>query len=423
VRRPRFSCLQDWLNWQLELHPSAIDLGLERLRPVAQALGLFERLPNIITVGGTNGKGSVVAMLEACLLASGQQVACYTSPHFLDYNERIRLQAKPASDALIMQAFAAIDGARGETTLTFFEFGTLAAVWCAKHCQVDTLVLEVGLGGRLDACNLWDADVSVVTSIGLDHKEYLGDTREAIGREKAGIYRSHRPAICGDRQPPDSLSAYAHDITANWMCIGGAFDVVPRVEEGSVGHYRGVHQLEIVELGLAGAFQLDNAASALCALEQLPGWCWPGDEVLQRVLAEVRLAGRCQRWPGHEHIILDVAHNQQAAEALAGWVHKTYCGKPAPVAVVAMLADKDHAAVVQALAGVFSSWYVAQLDNDRAGDSAQLHALLVGQQQPVAAPSTSVAEALQRAQRDNPGCDIVVFGSFYTVADAMRALR
>lgn len=420
---PRFKALQQWLDWQLQLHPHSIDLGLDRVREVAERLDLLSPIAQVITVGGTNGKGSVVTYLESLLQASGKRVGCFTSPHFLHYGERIRLAGAPVADEAIVAAFDAIDRARGEVSLTYFEFGTLAAVWLMAQAEVDYMVLEVGLGGRLDACNLWNADVAIVSSIGLDHQQYLGNTRESVAREKAGIFRHGRPALCGDRQPPSTLFECARSVAAEFERIGQDFDALGQVADEQWLYTQADDGLcwRLASPGIPGPCQQDNAAVALRALHKLGLLQSLGEREASKALAGAKLAGRCQRWPGRPEVVLDVAHNPQAAAVLAAWLDLQPPRRR--VAVAAMLSDKDHAAVLASLVEQFAAWYLPELDVERAGSPRQLADYLLTTDQVVRRQGASVAECLQQALADNPECDIVVFGSFHTVAEAMQWLQ
>lgn len=335
--------LDDWLRWQENLFLSAIKLGLERIRTVAERMGLLHIPVPVIIVGGTNGKGSTCAMLTHILCAQGYNVGTYTSPHLLRYNERIALNGEPVTDESICTAFAAIDKARGRTDLTFFEFGTLAAVWCFMQAKVDVMVLEVGLGGRLDACNLWSADVAVITSIGIDHVDWLGHNREDIGREKAGIMRTGKPVICGDPKPPASIINEATRVKARLLQYGKDFsaDGIPLP-------------------ALKGDVQLRNAACAVMALKQLEERLPVSAEAINRGLTSVTLAGRMQRVHDNPELILDVAHNPEAAKELAAWLKKNPVnGKT--FAIFSILADKDTAGVVEVLTMHMDEWHLVPL--------------------------------------------------------------
>lgn len=366
-------------------------------------------------VGGTNGKGSTCAYLEAILGAAGYKTGVYTSPHLLRYNERVRIAGVEASDAELVRAFERVDVARGATSLTYFEFGTLGAMLQFIDAGVDVAVLEVGLGGRLDAVNVFDADAAVVTSVDLDHTEYLGDTREKVGFEKAGIYRAGRPAICADPAPPASLLEHARHIGADLRCVGREF-----AAERENGHwtYHG-SDLDWRALPLpamAGDFQLRNASGALAALEALRARL-PADEAAIRSGLMARLPGRFQCIGRAPEIIVDVAHNAEAARALAASLRaQPVAGRT--LAVVGMLADKDAAAVFAALADEIDAWWTCTPDSPRARDAAALAGIL--RDHAGGAPisvrpdvNAALAEARGAAREDDR---ILVFGSFYTVA-------
>ncbi len=308
----RFDTLNDWLAWQETLHPKAIDLGLERVREVAARLGLLAPKHVVISVAGTNGKGSSVAMLEAILACAGLRVGAYTSPHLWQYNERIRIDRQPVDDAVLVASFARIDAARGDISLSYFEFGTLAALDILQRADVDVAVLEVGLGGRLDAVNIVDADCALVTGIGIDHVEWLGPDRESIGREKAGIFRGGRPAVCSDPQPPASLRAVAQDCGAIWYGLGEQFGYA---RTGEVWDWWGPNlRLDGLPLpALPGPFQLQNAAGVVMALQTLGARLPVSVQALQAGLRAARVAGRFTVVPGPFETIFDVAHNPHAA--------------------------------------------------------------------------------------------------------------
>jgi len=416
----RFHTLQAWLDWQETLHPSAIDLGLERPGKVLQALGLDTPQYTVITVAGTNGKGSSVAMLESILRAAGYRVGCYTSPHLMHYNERIRIDAKPVDDARLCESFDRIDSARGDISLTYFEFGTLAAIDIFERAALDVAILEVGMGGRLDAVNLLDADVALITAIDVDHAAWLGDDREAIGYEKAGIFRHARPAVCSDPQPPRSLLQHAERLGTPLYRLGEAFYYQ---NEGESWSWQGeAMRRDALPLpALRGPFQLQNGAGVLMVLALLAERLPVAPQHLRQGLRSVSLPGRFQVIPGEVTTIFDVAHNPQSAAALAAnlaampVIGKTH-------AVVAMLADKELGSVIQHMAAVVDHWYPAGLDVIRGADGATLVESLSQQGIAVDEPYADVAAALSAAkQRAEAGDRIVVFGSFYTVSQAMDA--
>ena len=407
--------LNDWLIRLERLHPTAIELGLDRVRRVAGALGLNPNCP-VLTVGGTNGKGSTCATLEAIFLAAGYSTGLYTSPHLLRYNERVRIAGHEAGDAELVAAFEAIESARGETSLTYFEFGTLAAMLLFIRAGVDVVILEVGLGGRLDAVNLWDADVALVTSVDLDHQDYLGDTREAIGFEKAGIFRAGRPALCADPNPPASLLQHAQAIAADLRCIGLDFRYA---RAGASWTWQGRHAAcqDLPLPAMAGAYQLRNAAAALAALEAVSGQLPVNVEAIRHGLRQARVPGRFQTIGSAPDLIVDVAHNPEAARALASALDDAPAAGRT-LAVIGMLADKDARGVIEALRGRVDAWWACTPDSPRARDAASLAATirhcLPGADVNLAATPVDALAAARSAARE--GDRILAFGSFTTVA-------
>ena len=411
--------LAQWLAYLEQLHPQAIAMGLDRVSRVAQALGLTAKF-TVITVGGTNGKGSCCAMLEAMLLHAGYHVGCYTSPHLLRYNERVRIGGREIEDEILCRAFERIEAARGDTSLTYFEFGTLAAVMAFGEAGVDVAILEVGLGGRLDAVNVFDADCALVASVDLDHQDYLGDTREAIGLEKAGIFRAGRPAVCADAEPPTTLVAHAREIGADLMVIDCDFGYVAEPQQwrywGPGGKRHGLPYP-----ALRGAFQLGNAAACLTALDCLRGRLPVTAQDVRGGLLQAEVAGRFQVLPGRPQVILDVAHNPHAARALTANLASMPTGGRT-LAVCAMFKDKDIAGVVAATRPYITDWLVADAEGTRGASAAQLAAVLAhaGASAPVAQYSNVAAawHAACNMAADND--KIIVFGSFLTVAAVMR---
>ncbi|HEY9098778.1 MAG TPA: bifunctional tetrahydrofolate synthase/dihydrofolate synthase [Thiobacillus sp.] len=414
LTRPGFS-LADWLARLEQLHPSTIELGLERVGKVRDALGLVPDFPLII-VGGTNGKGSTCAYLEAILLAAGYKTGLYTSPHLVRYNERVRVAGQYAEDAELIAAFEQVDAARGDTSLTYFEFGTLGAMRQFIDAGIEVAILEVGLGGRLDAVNVFDADVAIVTSVDLDHIELLGDTREKIGFEKAGIYRAARPAICADPQPPISLVEHAHAIGADLRCVNQDYFV-----EGTAGHWtvRGPTQTwtALPALRMAGPFQRGNAAAALIALEAVKHSLPVNEAAIRQGLKAAQAPGRFQRITSEPDVILDVAHNPEAARALAATLREQpIAGRT--LAVVGMLSDKNADAVFSALADEIDAWWTCTPNSPRARGANELAVILaahVGSATIQVQPDVCVALDTARIEA-REGDRILVFGSFYTVA-------
>ena len=417
--------LNDWLTHLESLHPKTIALGLERVAQVKQRLNLRPDFP-IIIVGGTNGKGSVCALLEAILHAAGYKVGCYTSPHLLDYNERVRIGKRQATDAELCASFERIEQARvgrasdrlddvglkPDLQLTYFEFGTLAAMQCFIAHQVDVAILEVGLGGRLDAVNVFDADVAVVTSVDIDHVDYLGETREQIAYEKAGIFRRGRVAICADSDVPQAISQHAREIGAELWGIGREFGF--RLHQGQWDFFGQSGERHALPLpALRGAFQLHNASAALAALDALKDQLPVNMAAVRRGLAEVELTGRFQFVPGRPQLILDVAHNPHAARSLAQNLANLPPAKT--FAVFAMLKDKDMAGVVAALDAQIDVWLVAGIDAPRGATAAEMAQVLERQGvrgEVVACPS--IAQALHEASNragENGDCDTLLQSS------------
>jgi dihydrofolate synthase / folylpolyglutamate synthase len=417
---PASAGLDAWLAYLERLHPATIELGLERVAKVRDRLGLAPSFP-VITVGGTNGKGSTCAFLEACLDRAGYRVGCYTSPHLLRYNERVRIGCTQASDATLVAAFGRVEQARAGVSLTYFEFGTLAAMVLFLDTGLDVAVLEVGLGGRLDAVNAFEPDCAVVVSIGLDHLDYLGGTREQIGREKAGIFRGDRPAIVADADPPASLVKHAQDIGADLYLIDRDFGYVPGDLQWQFWDWRGKRD-GLPPPALRGNMQFVNASAALATLDAIRERMPVDMGAIRRALVEVELPGRFQVLPGQPRIILDVAHNPDAGARLAENLDRLPRGRT--LAVFAMLKDKDIEGVAAAVSAQVDEWLIAPLPVPRGADIARLEqALKSAGISTAAARFPDVTSALQNArERAGPDDKIVVFGSFYTVADALRAM-
>ncbi|HET7674435.1 MAG TPA: bifunctional tetrahydrofolate synthase/dihydrofolate synthase [Gammaproteobacteria bacterium] len=411
--------LEEWLAWQSTLHPTAMDLGLDRVRAVHASMGAPSPAKTVVTVGGTNGKGSCVRYLEEMLRSAGYRVGAYTSPHLERYNERVRIDGREADDAALCEAFARVDAARGDTSLTYFEFGTLAAFDIFARAALDVAILEVGLGGRLDAVNIIDADCGVVTNVALDHMDWLGPDRESIGREKAGIYRAGRPAICGEPAPPASLVAHAGAIGADLRVAGRDY---AWQADGARWTYTkgGADRCELPLPAMPGEFQLANAAAALAALDALG--IAVDAAAIRAGLAAACVPGRFELRP-EVATILDVAHNQAAATALAAQLRRTR-GTGRTLAVLGMLRDKAADEVAAALAPEVDQWFLADLPGERGLAASALQARIAGAVAAgritlVAAPADAWRLARQAAA---PEDRIVVCGSFLTVGAVRTAL-
>ncbi|MDY6946390.1 MAG: bifunctional tetrahydrofolate synthase/dihydrofolate synthase [Pseudomonadota bacterium] len=418
--------LAEWLRWQETLHPSVIDLGLDRMHRTLQRLGWRQPACPVITVGGTNGKGSTVTLMARILRAAGYRVGTFTSPHLIRYNERIVIDGREVSDASLVAAFERIDAARGNDTLTFFEFNTLAALLVFDTAGLDAIVLEVGLGGRLDSVNAVDPEVAVVTSIALDHTDWLGPDVESIGREKAGIFRSGKPAIFGSRDLPASIADAAQQLSTPLYRLGQDFDWR---RDGEQWSWRGrtTSYDNLPCPALQGELQFDNASSVLCALECLSSRLPIAREAIEQGLKEVTLPGRFQvvreTAPAAIEWILDVAHNPAAAQALAGQLaERPSSGRT--IAVCGILGDKDIEGIASALRGAFDCWIIVGLQSARAVPVNELAQRLAKVNAAVVATATDVAAGCQIArQMARAGDRIVVFGSFLTVGPALEWLQ
>ncbi len=420
--------LADWLKRLESRHPETIQLGLERTATVLDGLGA-QTSATVITVGGTNGKGSVCAMLEAIALAAGYRVGLYTSPHLLRYTERVRINGREVDEQSMVAALEAVETARGDTPLTYFEHGTLAAWKVFCDVNPDLIILEVGLGGRLDAVNVFDSDCAIITSVALDHMNYLGDTREKIGFEKAGIFRSGCPAVCGDPLPTDSLLAHAEATGTELWVSGRDFGFGGDRQQWGYWRYESPHRGgQLLRRGglaypsLRGVNQLLNASAVLTAFELLRARVPVPMQAVRQGLMLVELPGRFQVLPGQPAVVLDVAHNPQAAGVLSenlsnmGFFPETW-------AVIGMLSDKEVEEVVGLLKGRVDHWFVAGLEGPRALSSEALATRMEAAGVHVEDRFDNPVQAFDAArERANQSDRIVVFGSFLTVADVLGHL-
>ena len=412
--------LDDWLRWQESLNPKSIDLGLERCAQVAGVMALEGLSIPVVTVAGTNGKGSCIALLESILAKAGYRVAAYTSPYLHHYNESLRLAGVDIGDDALMDAFKVVEGARGDVPLTCFEFRTLAALDIIRRAELDVALLEVGLGGRLDAVNLLDADVAVITTLAVDHADWLGEDREVIAREKAGILRRGRPAVCGDPAPPASLVDHARELVAPLYVFERDFEL-HMDEQGWFWHGLGAVRTELPPPALNGPFQYANAATALMVLECLTPRLSVPDAAIRDGIAGARLPARVQIFEGEVERVIDVAHNPQAARALAAALaERPKAGRT--LAVFAALGDKDVRGVAAELNGIVDEWYVAGTPGPRGQPGDRLAACL-REHVPTFALTVhaeigeAYAAALDSAHR---GDRVIAFGSFLTAREALR---
>ncbi|MDY6942030.1 MAG: bifunctional tetrahydrofolate synthase/dihydrofolate synthase [Pseudomonadota bacterium] len=412
----RFDQLSEWLDWIQRLHPRAMDLGLDRVSAVYNRLGLGRIAHCVITVGGTNGKGSSAAMLEAILRQAGYRVGVYSSPHMVRYNERVRIDGRDVGDDALCEAFDRVDRVRRDESLTYFEFGTLAALDLFARERLDVAVLEVGMGGRLDAVNIVDPDVALITRIAIDHQAWLGATRDAIGREKAGITRACRPAVCGDPDPPAGFLQHA---TASPLYRQGQDFLVSSQDTQWQWRSDKRHLEHLPYPALPGRFQLHNAAAVLQVLACIEDRCPTAEDHIRAGLKAVRLPGRFEVVAGEVTQVFDVAHNPDAALTLADNL-RALKSSGTRRAVLGMLRDKDVAGFGEALAGEVGLWYLASLGGDRALSAGELAERMAG-----VVPSekihlfSSVGQAFRTALADScPGDVVLATGSFHTAGEA-----
>ena len=419
----RFPTLQEWLSWQQKLHFTSIDLGLERCTGVARELGLLSPDYRIITIAGTNGKGSCAMMLDMIMRRAGYRSGCYTSPHLHRYNERIRVDGLEVSDDKLCSSFSRIDQARHDVSLTYFEFGTLAALDIFQHSQLDVAILEVGLGGRLDAVNMLDADVALLCTIDIDHVRWLGQDRNAIGHEKAGIFRPRRPAVCADPDPPESVMRHAAAIGTELYVSGRDFFYEINGDSWS-WHSRGRSLHDLPRPDPYNDRQVQNAAAVLMVLELLQRDFPMAQEILRGALAAFQAPGRCQVVNDEIPVVFDVAHNPQAVANLKNCLEKMPPVKSTHM-VVGFLNDKDYAQMLQLLSGRAEYWYLVSLEDERRLDAKVLMEHLTGPGLTgKVSVFDSVAQAMSSARtRAVRGDRIVVTGSFITVGAAMSWLR
>lgn len=414
--------LRDWLDQIQGNHPDSIELGLDRVTRVWKRMGCPRPAPRVITVAGTNGKGSTVAGIEAGLLHLGRKVGCYTSPHLVHYNERIRINGRNADEATIIDGFEQVSEAQGDTRLTYFEFATLAAFATMANAGLDVAVLEIGLGGRLDAVNVIDAEVGVITTIGIDHQEFLGADRESIGREKAGIMRQDQVVICSDREPPISIFDAAEILNSKLIRIGADYEVSREPADVDPGQWRYFYADESVEFPVRPnlAHLADNLAGALTAIIKAEPDARQQLEKLARAVAATRVTGRLQQILSAPDVFLDVGHNPLAAGAVRDFLRRD--DRTGCLAVIAMLDDKDAEGVAAVMGEQVSSWYCAGLDVARGQSGEKLagriQAVLPGS---MVETHEDVAAAIESAmQNANSDDTVLVFGSFLTIEQAMK---
>ena len=423
TNRLRFRSIDKWLHWQESLHFTAIELGLERCRRVANNMGLLNPSYNVISVAGTNGKGSSIIMLDRILRNAGYKIGRYTSPHLLRYNERICINGNEVSDTELCESFDRIDRARGDISLTYFEFGTLAALDLFRQHSVQLAILEVGLGGRLDAVNILDADISLITSIDIDHQEWLGNNRESIGREKAGIFRNLAPAICSEPNPPQSLLDCSEALGTPISILGSdyQFNLINDTWSWSTKDTR----IERLPRPMKYCdFQIQNASGVLMLLAKIRDEYPVSTENIKQGLSSFRLKGRFQIIPGAIPKILDVAHNRESIKALVNNLKMIPCYGKTHI-ILGMLKDKDHQRVIKELIEITDTWHFVSISQDRGIEAKILTSKLkaLGRLENISEYS-NVEEALDKIHKlSMPDDRIIITGSFYTVGAAIRYLN
>ncbi len=418
-----FDTLTGWLDWQESLHPQSIDLGLDRVTQVYTALNNPAlKKPVTITVAGTNGKGSSIAFLEAIYLAQGLRVGAYTSPHIINYNERIKINAVPVTNALICAAFERIEAVRNNISLSYFEFSTLAALDIFSRSNLDIQLLEVGLGGRLDAVNIIDPDAAIVTSISIDHTAWLGETREAIAYEKAGVFRTNTAAITGDLDPPKALITCAQQKQAKLLCLGHEFNYSKVANNSWTWHCEEGHLNDLPPPQLKGEHQYRNASSILMAIQSLQAKIPVCEQAIKQGLSHVNLPGRFQYIKSEPPVLLDVSHNLQAAQALIDHLQAEF--KQTPVyAIFTMMSDKDITGVISLMQPFVKHWYISPLDNPRTCKETNLkkafHHCNINQVSFGFKDFLATYHATKiRAQADQG--IILIFGSFFLVSEYLK---
>ncbi len=414
-----FSTLQTWLDQHAAVHPDKINLGLTRCQAVAQRLDLLSPKIPVITVAGTNGKGSSVAFLEAIFTAAGYRVGCYTSPHLLRFTERIRLAGEEVTDTQLCDIFNLIEETRGDITLTFFEFFTLAALWLFQHNPIDIAILEVGLGGRLDAVNIIDADIALITQIDLDHTDFLGTDREKIGLEKAGIFRPQRPAICSDSNPPYTIIAKAQQLQTQLYCINQDFSYIKQDDSWTLTTQQAVTFTQLPLPNLLGEHQFNNAAGAIMAAHLLSPRLTISQTAIATGLTRAKILGRFQIIPGEITQILDVAHNPSGVAVLKQLLQQQPCqGKT--IAVIGILKHKDINSMLATIKSVIDQWYIGNLSSNNTASAEDLQTCLQTLQVTTTHTYSSIIQAYTDAlAHAQPTDRIVVFGSFLTVAEVL----
>ena len=417
----RFDTVNEWLDWQQTVHPLNIDFKLERILSVYEKLNVSSIAKKVITVAGTNGKGSTVSFLESILSNMNYNVGTFTSPHILKYNERIKINQKEIDDESLLDVFELIDKKRGSTTLTYFEFATLSAFYLFSKSNLDVAVLEVGLGGRLDATNIIDSDISIITSIGIDHTEFLGSTIDSIALEKAGVMRPFKKSIFAQDKPPAALFQYAKNNSVNLLVHNNDYSVTRNAKTWSIKSKK-ITIENIPNLKMIGDYQYNYAAASTMALAEILPECISDDNQTKEALCNTQISGRFQYLKKSPDIILDVAHNEDASKSLARNIKNI--GYKKIIAVLGILADKDVYSIVEPFSSFINHWHIGTIDSERGMNSDEIkyriNSLFKNSLSISTYPSISSAfiSAINSQDKDTL---ILAYGSFYTVSEVLKS--
>ena len=416
----RFDTLDEWLEWQQTIHPLNIDFKLERILSVYKKLNISKIAKKVIIVAGTNGKGSTVSFLESILKNNNYKVGAFTSPHILNYNERIKVNGKEIDNELLLDTFETIDKKRENITLTYFEFATLSAFHIFSKLDLDVAVLEVGLGGRLDATNIIDSDISIITSIGIDHTEFLGNTIDSIALEKAGVMRPFRKSIFAQEKPPAALYKYAKNKSVNLLIHNNDYKVSRHPNNWSVS-FRDFSIKNIPNLRMIGDYQYNYAAASVLALQEILPECLTNKNILKTSLSETQISGRFQYLHNSPDIIVDVAHNEDAAKALLTNIKDK--GYREINVVLGILNDKDVYSIVEPFASVVNNWFIGTINSERGmnSDEIQYRMKSLFKNNLNIKTYNSITTAFNFAKNQQSSNSLLlVYGSFYTVSEVLK---
>jgi len=417
----KFDTLDEWLEWQQTIHPLNIDFKLERILSVYEKLNIAKIAKKVITVAGTNGKGSTVSFLESILKKNNYKVGAFTSPHILNYNERIKINGKEVDNELLLDAFEIIDKKRGDITLTYFEFATLSAFYIFSKLDLDVAVLEVGLGGRLDATNIIDSDISIITSIGIDHTEFLGNTIDSIALEKAGVMRPFKKSIFAQEKPPAVLYKYAKNKSVNLLIHNNDYNVLRHSDNWSL-MLKDFSIKEIPNLRMVGEYQYNYAAASVLALKEVMPECLTNENILKTSLCETQISGRFQYLQNSPDIIVDVAHNEDAARALLNNIKDK--GYKEINVVLGILSDKDVYSIVEPFSSVVNNWFVGTINSERGMNAEEIKYRIKSLFKDNLNIKTfnSISSAFNYGKnKQTSNSLLLVYGSFYTVSEVIKA--